>query len=1405
MLAGLLFSPLIIRNIQNLKDRVVAPYFFPTPQQILDRLNAMTARTGPVTVLADQDLSVTIPAHVANANVVAHRIPTTSEVFPADQQDVALERLIDQHTFFQTPYLTAGSIDILRRYNVRYVVTSSGSELDTQLRLAPDWFEWQLDDQSYSLYAIRDIPTITASIQGNSALVQRRWADAEQYYQAALAQNPGDLLALIGMAEIAQARGQYDVAVAKLQQAILRVDAPILHFRLGQLYAESGQVEDSAIELDRAQRAEQGVSRFHVALGDACLRVGQVACTDAQYQGAVANENLPDEASRLIALADLWRQQGRTNHALALYEKAVVLNSTEFNQFVLESVYREAGQFDRAEEVVSALQLKRPLSAEVVSVRANVMAAQDKYDDAIRLYRHALWLQSVLAQETVDTRLALTQVLLEANQLAEAHEELGLILTLRPNNAVAYRLLGDLYSRQQDIERATEAYRRAFQLDPSQVAVYVALSNQLRQQSGQSDEVLELLKTTASINADEPALFLALGDHWQRAGDVTAAIDAYLTALDKLDSYTLSSPVRRLPSGQTRAYIYARLARLYEDLGQLAPAMNYYRSAVAAAPDIPWTQVMLGDALRRRNNAKDAESAYLQALLADPAYVNAYVRLAELQYNRGDIAQSNNLYDQALQLALVHSGQEPDTPPEAGGLLQPQPPNPILESDETLTATDYRLADRAALNASAVARQLLEADEEANAVFELARLYQARDRTDQAIQLYQQKIAEGQAENWSRSLMARYRKNLGDLHLAQRQYEQAVQEYEQAVELDGWWPEARLSLAGALAEQDDPAGALRQILAAANNAPGSIEAQLALADSITEWGDRDQALTIYQTVAQNYPGNARATLALAQAWRDRDGSYQAEESYRKTIDANSGITEAYIGLAELLIDQSRFDEAESLLHQALEVNTQNATAYVRLGELEQRRGHPDQALSWYRQAAAVSLTAQTIDLTLVDSLLWYGDYDNALAYVQHAADRQPNDGELLIRLSQIQRAQGHSVEAAATLSEAQRMHSTNSRIYAELAALHLSRGEPLAALDSYQRAIELDLTETIYYVAASRILAGQGRFDQALVLLEAGQERVTAPGTVYTTRSGIYSQQGQPELALRTLDQGLSDVGESDELFLAMGSYHVSRGNFEEVEQRYRQALELRPDVAAVHAALADLHLRRDQISTALEHYEKAIALEPDNPGYHQSLGNAYRLAERTEDAIAAYARAVAAAPTVADAYVNLAGVYQEAEQWDQARAVYERGLAVVPVSGQLRTQYAAFLLDRGDEAQALVILDQAYQTAPTAATLIARAAIYSELERVDDAQRDLQMALQTEPGSIDALLALGDLAREQGNDEDAKQWYEQAVTLMPGVPAGYLRLGSMAAEARDRDAALEYARAAREAQPGALIRPDGQ
>ncbi len=175
-----------------------------------------------------------------------------------------------------------------------------------------------------------------------------------------------------------------------------------------------------------------------------------------------------------------------------------------------------------------------------------------------------------------------------------------------------------------------EAYQQAFRLDPTQVQLYLALSNQFRQQGGRQDDILELLQTAIRANPDEATLALALGDQLQR-GDTEAAVDAYQTALDKFELYTASSSLNPGAANTSRAFAYIRLASVTEDMGLLEPAMNYYSAAVAARP--MWRGRTSPMAMRcaAATTWRMPPSPMKRGIDADPQFANAYVRLAELR------------------------------------------------------------------------------------------------------------------------------------------------------------------------------------------------------------------------------------------------------------------------------------------------------------------------------------------------------------------------------------------------------------------------------------------------------------------------------------------------------------------------------------------------------------------------------------------------------------------------------------------------------------------------------------------------------------------------------------------------------------------------------------------------------
>jgi tetratricopeptide (TPR) repeat protein len=1389
---ALLLSPMIVRNLEAMEERADYPYYFPTPQHLLTRLAELTAAQGPATVMADQDLSVSIPSYVANANIVAHRAPTTSEVFPATQQDIALQRLIDQADFFKSRYLTSSTIDILNRYQVGYIVAPSGSDLEVQLRLASQNFQWVMDDQSYSLYRVLEIPALSAALRGNTALAERQWDEAEKEYNDALAADPGDLLALAGMGEIAHARGRFNDALTWYQKALAQIDLPVLHYRLGQLYTQLGQIDTAAAEFDIAQSQSPNVARYHVSAGDACLSLGNEDCATQQYTLAAADHNLPDRASQLIILADLWRQRGRTDHALTLYAQAAELQPSEMNQLMLASAYYEEARYDEAKALLSVLRNRYPLSNDVMTLSAQVQAAQGDYEGAISLYRREIWLQDLTAQESATTRLALAQTLLAATRTTEAQEELNRVLTLQPNNASAHALQGDIYRAQHDESAATIAYRDAFRLDPSQVQLYLALDNQYRQMGGAQTEMLDLLETAMRANPDEPTLALALGDHLQRQGETARAIDAYQSALDMFEQASVNNSLSLRGNDTSRAYVYTRLASVSEDLGQIEPAMNYYSAAVAAAPDRAWTQLMYGDALRRRNQVAEAESAYRRAIADDPEFANGYVQLADLLASSGNTVEANVLRQQALEVAFSQAAQPKLTQSlaQSSQAAQDDGISQSFNSDASTTAntspsgsaganTPQEQANRLMGELAADGGEFFQVGDGTGVLNLLTRLAQDTGDEERAIELFQRALDQGRREGWYPTILAQYHKGLGDLYMAQGQPMMAADSYRAAIGLDGWWPQAQLGLATALESLGETELARSQLQSAVEIAPGYVDAEVALADFDAQHGNKDAALQRYQQIASEHPGDPRATLVFAQALQARQQWDEAEDVYRRTLALTPGNSEAYVELASLLMEQARYSEAKPMLLAALETNQLNMNAHIQMGVLEQQQGNAAEAVEWFKRAVRVRPSNQPVSLVLIDLLQRFGHYELSLTYLADALKLQPTNLEMILRQARAQRLLGRTGDALTTLLAAAQNNLADAQLSAELGELYVAQGRPDAALAAYRQTVALQPAEEAYYIRLAALWRSQADFNQAQQILRSGLPQVKQPASLYAALADLYLQQGMAQDAKTLLDSAIDQLGSQTALVVAMGAYFESQAVQDVVpddsaEHWYTGYLQAHPNDTAVLMALGEHYLRRGMTAEAVQRYEQVVALTPTVAEAHVALAKAYNAANQTDDAVAALQQAIILDPTVADGYVELAKLYRTAGRPTDAQAIYDSGLKLVPNDGPLYIAYCDFLVDQGQKDLALIMLEKAGQVAPTVEMLLARATVYTKLSKPDAALADLKAATSKEPGSLDALLALGDFYRDAGNTQEAQAAYAKATKLSPGIGAGRVRLARL-------------------------------
>ncbi len=175
---------------------------------------------------------------------------------------------------------------------------------------------------------------------------------------------------------------------------------------------------------------------------------------------------------------------------------------------------------------------------------------------------------------------------------------------------------------------------------------------------GKTTQVMLLRLAERSLQRKKPAIARAITETVEKSdpGNAQArTVQGYAAIQEgKLDEaeqtfYSLSKQ-----TGKAGLLGKEGLAQVYEKKGQTTQSLKLVKEVAAAAGDRPLAHVIKGDQLYQQNNKKGAESAYRQGTQkrggAPFQRAVAYNQLGRLYAQRGDLAKSRELYDQAVRI-----------------------------------------------------------------------------------------------------------------------------------------------------------------------------------------------------------------------------------------------------------------------------------------------------------------------------------------------------------------------------------------------------------------------------------------------------------------------------------------------------------------------------------------------------------------------------------------------------------------------------------------------------------------------------------------------------------------------------------------------------------------------------------
>ena len=223
--------------------------------------------------------------------------------------------------------------------------------------------------------------------------------------------------------------------------------------------------------------------------------------------------------------------------------------------------------------------------------------------------------------------------LVRMNQLADARATINAVLKDSPDETDALLQLGLLDLREKQLLDAELPLRRAYRLDPTNLQGLQALA-QIHITENQPDKAIAVFTTELERAPDSRDLRRELANTEYRVSRFDKALVDYQAVVDTYKAIPLE-----------QAALYARIAEVYQHLGNLNLATESAKKAVSIAPEQAQLYSMLAQYYDMAGNKNDAAATYRTALKLDPNNPLVMNNLAFLMSNNGGDL------DEALSLA----------------------------------------------------------------------------------------------------------------------------------------------------------------------------------------------------------------------------------------------------------------------------------------------------------------------------------------------------------------------------------------------------------------------------------------------------------------------------------------------------------------------------------------------------------------------------------------------------------------------------------------------------------------------------------------------------------------------------------------------------------------------------------
>lgn len=272
------------------------------------------------------------------------------------------------------------------------------------------------------------------------------------------------------------------------------------------------------------------------------------------------------------------------------------------------------------------------LTADYFVEAGNEAVLEDRYEDSIRWFERATWMNPDLAHAWLQLGLAYDQM----GQPEQALASLQTAWDLDP--AISSTALANILTEQEDYQGAEVILDQALIAHPDSPDRLDWFRNlgMVTRASEKWEKAVSVYQRAIQEFPEQPDLYIELGLVYFERGD---SLDSARSEIEK---------AIRLNEQSGDGY-YA-LARLLTEAARYDEADEYYQAAIQRAPQNRWYMVSWGDNTRLSGDIPKAIDIYQETIQKFPEFVNAHYQLALAYRLNGEADEAVAAIEKAMEI-----------------------------------------------------------------------------------------------------------------------------------------------------------------------------------------------------------------------------------------------------------------------------------------------------------------------------------------------------------------------------------------------------------------------------------------------------------------------------------------------------------------------------------------------------------------------------------------------------------------------------------------------------------------------------------------------------------------------------------------------------------------------------------